>query len=212
MLSTPPPPERFDPPCSLIFKKLPGIQPPPASVIDFLAERYHQQTYLEENHGSYKRRILRDWQGRYSGPVARIQRGGIGEDFDHWARENIADGFHQAGAGWIDFQCGDPPSIGAHTDRTRSIVIGWSIFKGGFDAELTFWRERGQDYLRDTRGLSFESSDNLEKILSVADFAGSWYFLNPHVLHGLENMSAPYMDIAVAYNHVPDRLRHLILE
>jgi hypothetical protein len=203
-------PAETKPQSTVIFKKLLDLPPIPQHIIDLCIEKYNSREYFPENHGSYKQRVLKNWKGKYNGAVGRIQRGQVSDEFDNWAREHIGPGFHEAGVGWIDVKPETPPSIGGHTDRTRSAVVGYNIFPGGPNAEITFWRERGHDYLRTTRGLSFENDRDLEPVYSTRDWTGCWYWLNPQVIHGLENITEPYMDITVDYNVLPEKIRRML--
>lgn len=195
---------------TLIFKKLPDLPPPPKYIIDLCIQKAQTREFFYENQASYKQRVLKNWGGKYNGPVGRIQHGHISAEFDQWAQENIGPGFYEAGAGWINFKPGMPPSIGGHTDRTRDGVIAYNLLRGGPDAELLFWREKGHDYVRTTRGLSFESDDDLEPILKVKDWDTGWHWINPLVIHGLENITDLYMHVVVDFNVLPERLAQMI--
>jgi len=132
---------------SVIFKPLPDLPAPPQKFIDYMLSKWVAKDFPKENHSSYARRELKDWKG-HSGPAARVQRGAMEGDlqaeFEQWAGENIGQNFISAGAGWLNVDPEvNPPSIGGHTDRTRSVAIGYCIKCGGPDADLTFWRERG---------------------------------------------------------------------
>jgi len=52
--------------------------------------------------------------------------------------------------------------------------------------------------------------ENLETVYSTKNFDGYWYFLNTHVIHGVENLIEPFVDLAVAYDEIPEKLAPMI--
>lgn len=197
-----------------IFKFLPDLPQPPQKFINYVTTSGRQRLYPEENQGSYKQRFLQDFYG-VSGPCPRVKHGALpgelGAEWEQWCLENIGEGSHDIGMGWVDVDPEvNPPSIGGHTDRTKNGDVLYVVNQGGPDAKLTFFREHGHDYLRTTKGLSYSSSENLDIILQIDNWQGHWIWLNSYVIHGIEGITEPFVDLICPYNQLPENLDKMI--
>jgi hypothetical protein len=151
-----------------------------------------------------------DWKG-YTGPALRNMRRAeepFQSAFDKWIKENITTDYQNSslmychGSGFAE----GSPSTGAHTDFTRDYVLMYNMRIGGENAELTFYKEKGKELIRE-RGSECGSTNLLEIIDSVKGPANTWYLINARVLHSVEKVDGLRLNLQISFDReLPENL------
>ena len=90
-----------------------------------------------------------------------------------------------------------------HTDLTRNYAIMYTIDPGGSDARVDFWQAEGHDIHREMREYGLDYS-KLKNLLSVKWPLKKWILINPNILHSVERMTAPRVQIQMGIDIVPN--------
>lgn len=149
------------------------------------------------------KRELINWKG-YNGPALRNMRRveePFQSAFDAWIKENITSDYQNSslmychGSGFAD----GSPSTGAHTDFTRDYVLMYNVRTGGEEAELVFWKEKGQELIRD-RAVQCGDYESLELVDSIKGPANVWYLANTRILHSTENVNQLRLNLQISFD------------
>ena len=135
----------------------------------------------------------------------RSQRGfHIGDDWEHWVRENIVSDFYDAG---LRISFGENTNIhGPHCDNPDKWKLYYLIDKGedGDNAETVFYYDPGKPIeIRNMQvGINYcvNNIDRLVPIFKVKIPLHTWVLLNVNVLHGVENIEGNRINLAVLIN------------
>ena len=131
------------------------------------------------------------------------------DEFSVWVKENLTDNFLNTG---LFFAKGtaEQPTVGAHDDLTRDLVLIYCFRKGGPDTTLYYWQEHGEPLIRDRGVRRFDNSK-----LNVVDAYRStdeelkrcWCLVNTRILHGIDHMIETRTNFQVSFiNSVPDEI------
>jgi hypothetical protein len=120
-----------------------------------------------------------------------------------WIGENITPNYNDIGFRHVD---GSPARrvITPHTDKTRNYALIYTLETGG--GELVFWKEKNKPILRTDR-FNLHEYDNLTELDRVYVPEKSWYILNTMVIHSVENMSSPRIQLQLSLMDASDVLR-----
>lgn len=186
----------------LTYRLLPHLPPPPTELV----EQINFELRPEVNDiGAMGNRQLIGWNGNYTGSATRNIRRQFNKEYLEWVAKNITTNFQNAS---LMYCWGDPsrPSTGAHTDFTRDYVLMYNLSVGGPNATLTFWREKGQELVRD-RGYEVGEFNRLEFIDSVKGPADVWYLANARILHSTEDVDSLRLNLQVSFDTtVPEEI------
>lgn len=183
-----------------IYKLLHNLPHPPQHLIDLIDFDFKPET---NNISTMAKRKLVDWKG-YTGPALRNMRRAeepFQSAFDKWIKENITTDYQNSslmychGSGFAE----GSPSTGAHTDFTRDYVLMYNVRTGGENAELTFYKEKGKELIRE-RGSECGNLELLEIIDSVKGPANVWYLINARVLHSVENVDRLRLNLQISFD------------
>ena len=189
------------------YKLLHNLPHPSRELIDLINFDLKPEA---NNTSTMGKRELINWKG-YNGPALRNMRRveePFQSAFDKWIKENITTDYQNSslmychGSGFAE----GSPSTGAHTDFTRDYVLMYNVRTGGEEAELAFWKEKGQELIRerDTQCGDYES---LELVDSVKGPANIWYLTNTRILHSTENVKNLRLNLQISFDRtIPSNL------
>ena len=75
-------------------------------------------------------------------------------------------------------------------------ILLYNIDTGGPEAATTLWQQQNFPLHRDP-GLSIENTSDLTKVCEVVGPTG-WYLINARILHSVENVTAPRINIQIS--------------
>jgi len=189
------------------YKLLNNLPHPPKELIDLINFDLKPET---NNTSTMGKRELINWKG-YNGPALRNMRRveqPFQSAFDSWIKENITTDYQNSslmychGSGFAE----GSPSTGAHTDFTRDYVLMYNVRTGGEEAELAFWKEKGQELIRE-RATQRGDYASLELVDSVKGPANIWYLTNTRILHSTENVKNLRLNLQISFDKtIPSNL------
>ena len=190
----------------MLFTWLPlNLPQPPAEFIERTIELAEQacakqveNTAINQGDPSYaNRKLLKDGKEINS----RIQYGyTLGKDWEAWVKENIYSDFINAGGRVSVGE--DTTTHGAHADSQHQGIPVYKLYylieSGG--ATTVFFREHGQSIERvgTTENICHcDDYSKMEVIDKVQFPIGQWVLLNTNILHGVEDITGPRINLAV---------------
>jgi len=187
------------------YQLLPDIPPPAQHILDAIDLK---NIPTEPSMGYSGLRILENWRG-CNGPARKNMLRQPPKCYKIWVQENIGDGFLNTAVMYCDGAT-DITSTGAHTDKIRNYVLICNLTTGGPDAELCFWQEKQHSLIREEDVLARGRYNDLILIDSVRIPPMLWYIINSRILHSVENLESPRINLQVSYVDLPDRLQGLL--
>lgn len=180
----------------MTYRLLPHLPVPPAHIlqqVDFSIVNPAASDY-----GLYRRRSLKGWYGRDFDAAmnARIR---FTENFEHWVKQNITDRYNDVGVNYVDSD-ESRNSTGAHCDLSRRYAVIFNVLTGGPHATLCFWQEKGQALIREP-GCQCSDFDRLTLVDSVQGPKDCWYIIDAHVLHGVEHLTGPRINLQISLDY-----------
>lgn len=125
----------------------------------------------------------------------------ISPELKKWVQDNIWSEFNDVGLKY-NFYNEKCTFLAPHTDVTRMYVLILNLATG--DGDLVFWQEKNCPIERKpfTRHTPSDYS-SLQEILRVNTTLHQWYIMNATVLHSVENLKAPRVQLQVSLNFNP---------
>lgn len=131
--------------------------------------------------------------------ISQVQkRYSVDPEIWQWVRENIHDDIIDCGITVSHFA--DRPTMGAHTDSTRSFTLLYLLSTGGDDVETVFWQEKDQPLIRPLKTLPSDYR-TLEVVDSIIIPEKTWVLLDARVIHGIERLTGKRIAFQVSLDH-----------
>jgi hypothetical protein len=122
----------------------------------------------------------------------------VGQEIQDWVKQHIHSDIIDCGITVSYFN--DRPSMGAHTDSTRSFTLIYLLATGGESVETVFWQEKEKPLIRPLGTLPHDYRD-LERIDGIVIPEKTWVLLDARVLHGIENLTGKRIAFQVSLDH-----------
>jgi hypothetical protein len=177
------------------YRLLPDLPAPPKALIDQIDRSFRPEV---NDIGAMGKRTLTNWNGNYTGPATRNIRRQFNEEYLEWVRTHITPNFQNASLMYC-WGSKDIPSTGAHTDYTRDYVLLYNLSVGGPNAKLCFWKQEGQELIRD-RGAEVGEFEGLDLVDSIIGPENVWYLTNTRILHSTENVDSLRLNLQVSFD------------
>ena len=186
------------------YKLLPQIPRPPKAIIEQIDQ---VNIPSEQNMGYTGLRMLEDWRG-CNGPARRNMCRVPPMEYDRWVRDTISGACINTTVMYCNGSS-HITSTGAHTDKVRHFVMIYNLLSGGPESQLCFWQEKNHPILRED-GLARGRYHDLELIDSVDSPIDVWYIVNGQVLHSVENLTGPRINLQISFVDLPNDIASMI--
>lgn len=128
----------------------------------------------------------------------------LGEEWEQWVTENIMSGYHNTGLRVSAGQDGDT-THGAHVDSQHNpphptYKLYYLLSRGGDRATTSFYQEHGESIERPSVWGNPTKCDDYSRLTlleSVQFPMKQWVLLNTSILHGVENITSPRINLTV---------------
>jgi hypothetical protein len=190
---------------------LPDLPPVPDHFVDRAISAVQDPNFCNEITANYEvtnqatsyrtRKLLRDGKETNSLYLSGKR---IGEDWEHWVKQNIVPEFHETG---VRVATGENTTThGAHADSWQgnppraSYKFYYLLQSGGEQVETVFYKQTDCPVERQPtkqNPVTIYDYSSIQEIDRVKFSVGQWVLLNTNILHGVENVIGQRINLTV---------------